>query len=88
MPDYGVKVKPGQGMVRVEMGCAHHNALLYIVPSEASWVCSQENLPGHSLAGFLKELVRLRDPRVTDLMRRWGISFRELPLESDTPASG
>ena len=36
----------------------------------------------HALAGFMKQLVELDDPRVNQLMRRWGLYFRERPLAS------
>lgn len=68
-------------MTRVEMCCPHQRGLLYIVPSEGSWVCSPEHLHAHALAGFLKELVALDSPEVRGLMQRWGLYFRERPLE-------
>jgi len=77
---YGLTIKDDTGSKRVEMECSHQNGLLYIVPSEASWVCPQENLHAHALAGFFKELVGLNDPRIKGLMARWGLYFRERPL--------
>ena len=77
---YGLTVKEDTGSKRVEMECPHHSGLLYIVPSEASWVCPQETLHAHALAGFLKDLVGLKEPRIKDLMARWGLFFRERPL--------
>ena len=35
------------------------------------------------LAGFLGELTELQQPAVQQLMNRWGISYRRLPLDSD-----
>lgn len=80
----GMLVKLGNGGTRVEVGCTHQRGLIYVVPSEASWVCSSDYLHAHALAGFLKELVGLRDTRVKQLMQRWGIYFREKPLEEDS----
>ena len=77
---YGVTIKEGQGGKRIEMECTHQNGLLYIVPSEASWVCSQEHLDAHALAGFFRDLVGLQDERIKELMQRWGMYFRERPL--------
>ena len=57
MAEYGLSIKPGQGMTRVQISCLHQSGLLYVVPAERSWVCSQEYLPAHALAGFLKELM-------------------------------
>ncbi|MBI2165397.1 MAG: hypothetical protein HYU29_03205 [Chloroflexi bacterium] len=82
MLDSGIKLNTDRGGSRLEMGCEHQNGLIYAVPGEASWVCSQDKLAAHALAGFLRELVALRDPRVTALMRRWGLYFRSRPVHS------
>lgn len=79
---YGLTIKEDRGGKRLEIQCPHQNGLLYIVPSEASWVCPQENLHVHALAGFFKELLGLRDERVKALMARWGLYFRERPLNT------
>ena len=89
MSELGLNVKQDSGGKRVEIECSHQNGLLYVVPSEASWVCSEELLHVHALAGFFKEVAALRDDRVTGIMRRWGLYFRERPLreqEEDGPA--
>ena len=78
----GVAIKLGEGGSRVELQCQHQNGLLYVVPSEASWVCSDELLHVHALAGFLKQLVQLDDPQVNEAMQRWGLYFRERPLST------
>ncbi len=77
---FGIVVKQGSGGTRVEVECTHQSGLLYVVPSEASWVCSQEHMHAHALAGFFRELVELRDPRVKQLMQRWGLYFRARPI--------
>ena len=81
MTEYGLLTKPGQGMTRVQVSCIHQNGMLYVVPAEKSWVCSEEHMPAHALAGFLTELMELEDPRVKEAMQRWGIYFRQLPLD-------
>ena len=83
MTDYGLSIRPGQGITRVQISCMHHRGLLYVVPAEKSWVCSQEYMPAHALAGFLKDLVDLQDPRIKEAMQRWGIYFRQLPLDEE-----
>ncbi len=90
MADFGLNVKDDSGGKRLEIQCPHQNGLLYVVPSEASWVCSDELLHVHALAGFLKQLVELNDPRVQDAMQEWGLYYRERPLatheqEADAP---
>lgn len=91
MPDYGLKVKQDTGGKRLEIQCSHQNGLLYVVPSEASWVCSEELLHVHAMAGFFRQLTELEDQRVHDLMQKWGLYFRPRPLETeeeDGPAPG
>ena len=78
---YGITIKHGQGAKHLEVQCAHLNGLLYVVPSEASWVCAEKYLHAHALAGFFKDLVGLQIPQVKELMQRWGLYFRERPLE-------
>ena len=55
MGDYGLSVKGESGSKRVELECGHQSGLLYVVPSEGSWVCSEDLLHAHSLAGFFKD---------------------------------
>ena len=85
MGDYGLHVKGQSGGKRVELQCEHQNVLLYVVPSEASWVCDEELLHVHALAGFLKQLAQLDDNRIKEAMQRWGLYFRERDL---TPHDG
>ena len=80
MPDFGITIKVGQEGSRIEIQCPHQNGLLYAVPGDASWVCSADLLPAHAMAGFLKELVKLGDPRVQGLMQRWGLYYRDRPV--------
>ena len=84
---YGMTIKEDTGSKRLELMCEHQNGLLYVVPSEASWVCPQEYQHAHALAGFFKELVALEDSRVQALMSRWGIYFRSRPLATQEESS-
>ena len=79
----GLEIRQGEGLSRVQLGCSHQKGLLYVVPAERSWVCSQEMMPAHALAGFLGDLTELQQPAVQQLMNRWGISYRRLPLETE-----
>ena len=83
MEDHGLEIRSGEGLSRVHMGCSHQKGLLYVVPAERSWVCSQQMMPAHALAGFLGELTELQQPAVQMLMNRWGISYRRMPLDSE-----
>ena len=80
MSDYGLSVKGESGSKRLEIQCEHQNGLLYVVPSEANWVCSGDLLHVHALAGFFKQLAEMSNPEVKEVMRRWGLYFRERPL--------
>ncbi len=82
MAQFGLTVKHDSGGKRIEIECSHQNGLLYVVPSEASWVCSEELLHAHALAGFFRQLMDLENQDVKDVMRRWGLYFRERPLAS------
>ena len=83
MAENGLTVKPSDGMTRIQVTCDHHRGLIYVVPAERSWVCSNELLPAHVLAGFFRELTALEDPQVRELMRQWGIYYRQLPLDGE-----
>ncbi len=79
--NHGVNVVTGEGNTRVLLGCTHQRGLVYLVPAEKSWVCTEEMLPGHALAGFLGELTARGDAEVEEMMQRWGIYFRQMPLD-------
>ena len=78
---YGITVKQGTGGTRVEIRSRNQAGVLYAVPAEGSWVASPDQLHAHALAGFFGDLVKRDDPALRALMNKWGLSFRELPLE-------
>lgn len=80
MGEFGLNVKHDSDGKRVEMECKHQNGLLYVIAAEGNWVCSDDLRHAHALAGFFRQLMELNDPRVTEIMRRWGLYFRERPL--------
>ena len=82
MAEYGLTIKHDTGGKRIEIQCEHQNGLLYVVPAEASWVCSETLLHAHALAGFFRQLSELDSPEVEEVMQRWGIYYRERPLAS------
>ena len=84
MAEFGLTVKHDSGGKRIEIQCPHQNGLLYVVPSEASWVCSEDNLHAHALAGFFSQLTDLGDDRVKELMQRWGLYYRSRSIAKDT----
>ena len=88
MTDTGLSVTPGDGMTRIQVTCAHQSGLIYVVPAERSWVCSEQSIPAHALAGFFRELVALKHPAVQSLMQQWGLYYRELPLDGEASSTG
>lgn len=82
MAEFGLTVKQGSGGKRLEMQCTHQNGLLYVIPGDSSWVCSEELMHAHALAGFFGELMDLNDDRVHRLMQKWGLYYRSRPLET------
>ena len=84
----GITVKTGEDMARVQVTCPHQSGLIYAVPGERSWVCADELRPAHAMAGFFRELIALKDPRVESLMQQWGLYYRSLPLDAETEDSG
>ncbi len=83
---YGITVKRDTGGSRVEIECMHQSALVYVVPAEASWVCSDELVHAHAIAGFFKDLAALESPAVRQVMQRWGLYYRERPLADGNEA--
>jgi len=82
MDDSNVSIKGGFGSKRISLKCDHQNGLLYSIPSEANWVCDEDSIYIHSLAGFFKELTEIQNADVTKLMQRWGLYYRTKKNES------
>ncbi len=84
----GLEVTPSEDMTRIRAECEHQRGMIYVVPAERSWVCSPEFLPAHALAGFFRQLTALKSPAVEELMREWGLYYRQLPAppEEETGA--
>ena len=83
MTDTGLSITIGKEMAQIHASCDHQSGLIYVVPAERSWVCAIDYLPAHALAGFFRELVALKHTGVQELMREWGIYYRELPRGND-----
>lgn len=88
MAAFGLTVRYDTGGTRVELKCEHQNGLLYATSAESSWVCTDEMRHVHALAGFLGDLVNLQDPRIHEIMQRWGLYYRSRPLEADPQGDG
>ena len=83
MDTKGIQIKQNDDGARIKMQCEHLKGLLYVIPSDANWVCSADLRLAHSLAGFLKELGEIDDPRLHKIMQRWGIYSRNLEILSE-----
>ena len=86
MAEFGLNLKHDTGGKRIEIECAHQNGLLYIVPAESSWVCSEDLIHAHALAGFFRQLGELDNPQVKELMQRWGLYYRPRDVASEEEA--
>ncbi len=83
MSGHGLSVKGDTGSKRIALECEHQSGMLYIVPAESSWVCSDDLLPVHALAGFFRQLKELDDPAVEEVMQRWGLYYRPREVGSE-----
>jgi hypothetical protein len=88
LAEHGLIVKQDSGGQRVEMQCEHQNGLLYVVPGDSSWVCSEELRHAHALAGFFRQLMELDDERVQGLMQTWGLYYRPRSIETEEEVEG
>jgi len=79
----GITLAIEKGMSRIGLECEHKKSIIYVVPAEMSWVCGNKTIPAHALAGFFNELLMENHSWVRDLMQKWGIYFRQLPLEDE-----
>ena len=84
MNEPGIKLSQGSQSSRLEIEWPPPSGVLYIIPGEASWVCSTELLHAHALAGFLGELVELDLSQVNKAMQRWGMYYRPRPITNDS----
>lgn len=80
MEEFGIKLHSGSGGSRLELECPHQNGLVYSIPGEASWVCTEELRTAHALAGFFGDLIKLQDPKISQLFNHWGLYYRARPL--------
>ena len=83
MDTKGIQIKQNDDGARIKMQCEHQKGLLYVIPSDANWVCSADLRLAHSLAGFLKELGEIDDPRLHKIMQRWCIYSMNLEILSE-----
>lgn len=83
MTTFGLDIITGDDMTRIRAVCDHQSGLIYVVPADRSWVCDQEFMPAHAMAGFFRELTSLDNKEVQELMQQWGIYYRQLPKDQE-----
>ena len=83
MTTSGLQIIQGNDMTRIRAVCDHQRGLIYVVPADRSWVCDQESMPAHALAGFFRELTSMENKEVQELMQQWGIYYRQLPKDQE-----
>ena len=83
MTTFGLDIIPGDDVTRIRAVCDHQSGLIYVVPAGRSWVCDQEFMPAHAMAGFFRELTSLDNKEVQELMQQWGIYYRQLPKDQE-----
>ena len=42
MDTKGIQIKQNDDGARIKMQCEHQKGLLYVIPSDANWVCSAD----------------------------------------------
>lgn len=77
-----LEIKGGPGGKRIELSCEHQKGVLYVVPSEANWVCEEQLLHVHALAGFFEQISESDESSIKEAMQRWGIFYRKKTLDS------
>ena len=83
MSGHGLSVKGDTGSRRIALECEHQSGMLYVVPAESNWVCSDDMLHVHALAGFFRQLGELEDPTIDEVMQRWGLYYRARDVDSE-----
>ena len=86
MDEQGISIKNASEGNRIKINCDHNSGVLYIVPSEASWVCSQENIAAHTISGFFRDLIKLENSQIDQIMQKWGLYYRGLEVIDSDPS--
>lgn len=82
MEENGLNIRGSDGSKRINIKCEHQNGVLYVVPSEANWVCRESLLHAHSIAGFFSDITNLDDESLQKIMQKWGIYYRTITGEN------
>ena len=83
MNECAFSIKHGDQSKRFQLKCDHRGGTLYIIPSEASWVCDESSFHAHALEGFFNDLLKITDPKIEDLFNKWGLFYRSEKFETE-----
>ena len=86
MTEPGISIKKASEGNRINLSCDHNSGIIYIVPSEASWVCSEENIGAHAISGFFNDLTDLENSQIEQIMQKWGVYYRSLEVIEADPS--
>ena len=73
MAGQGISIKNASEGKRINLSCDHNSGVIYVVPSEASWVCNKENIGAHAISGFFRDISNLDDSKIEQIMKKWGL---------------
>ena len=78
----GFEIKCQTDMATIKLGGSHQHCLLYVLHgAKGNWVVDKNEIIGHSLAGLMKDITALQDPRIQTILDKWGIRYRSLPIK-------
>ncbi len=86
MAEQGISIKNASEGKRINLTCDHNAGVIYIVPSEASWVCNRETIAAHAISGFFKDLTNLQNSQIDQIMQKWGLYYRSLEVLEAEPS--
>ena len=86
MTEPGISIKKASEGNRINLSCDHNSGIIYIVPSEASWVCNGETIAAHAISGFFKDLTNLQNSQIDQIMQKWGLYYRSLEVIEADPS--
>tara|TARA_Y100001960_G_C14561457_1_gene771015 strand:+ start:694 stop:948 length:255 start_codon:yes stop_codon:yes gene_type:complete len=82
MNESSFSIEHGDQSKKFKLKCDHRGGILYIIPSEASWVCDDTSFHAHAIEGFFSDLLKISDPQIENLFNKWGMFYRSQKFES------
>ncbi|MBA66829.1 MAG: hypothetical protein CL756_02915 [Chloroflexi bacterium] len=80
----GLTIKNQQDLTSIEASSSNQHGLIYITHgAPKNWVAKPEEMVSHTLAGLFKALDQIDDARIQNLMRDYGLVYRELEIDTE-----